>query len=67
MVMPKMTKRGRIIERVIIVCFLWSLGVICVGFMSVGVGWVGLGSGVGMSGLEHSMYFLHLMECLYTL
>ena len=50
--MPKMTKRGRIIERVIIV-FLWSLGVICVGF-SVGVGWgVGFGSGVGMSGLEH--------------
>ena len=48
MEMDTMTRRGRMIERVIMVSFFCPLGGLCVGFISVGFGWVGLGFGVGM-------------------
>ena len=46
--MDKMTRRGRRIERLIIVSFVCPLEGLCVGFKSVGFGCVGLGFGVGM-------------------
>ena len=50
-----------VIERIIAVVFFWSLGGIG-GGMGGSVG----GSGVGRS-MEHSLYFLHLIVCLYSL
>ena len=46
--MDTMTTMGRSIERVIMVSFLWPLGGMSVGFICVGFGSVGVGVGFGV-------------------